>query len=103
MKDRLTIWAILRLNVKLPDLQQTPSPRPGTIYYYYGRWLKLVRHHSESRIVEKMATDARVEYVCQGCALYRLGLPCKKVYQGNVDLCFTHYYKLIKGKGNEKA
>ncbi len=105
LKDRLTIWAILRLNVKLPDLQQTPAPKPGTIYYYYGRWVKLVKHNKVvNHDIDILNPDSLAEHICTGCALHRLGLPCKKVDALTPkDLCYTHYYKLIKGKANEET
>ncbi len=43
LNDRLSIWAICRFHVPLPDLQQTDDPVPGRIYYYYGRWVKFVK------------------------------------------------------------
>lgn len=104
LKDRLTIWAILRLNVKLPDLQQTPKPRPGTIYYYYGRWVKLVRHHKDNgaNYIAAMSDEEKNQFICTKCALHRLGLPCHK-YKGGTpeDLCLTHCYELVKGKSYE--
>lgn len=105
LKDRLTIWAILRLNVKLPDLQQTPKPRPGTIYYYYGRWVKLTRHHKDSVApkVFEWTDDQKTDWICQKCALHQLGLPCHK-YKGGTpeDLCLTHSYELVKGKSYDQ-
>ncbi len=106
LKDRLTIWAILRLGIKLPDLQQTQKPIPGTIYYYFGRWVKLIRHHSDinGKTFSELSPDELGSLICSDCALHRLGLPCKKVDGGTKkDLCYTHYYKLIKGKTYEEV
>lgn len=109
IKDRLTIWAICRFKIPLPDLQQEQYPVAGRIYYYYGRWVKLVRKDSETlklirsftsastnmyllnlsydqaanigKLEEKQKLEGNLStLVCEGCALKELGLPCVKTY-----------------------
>jgi hypothetical protein len=107
--DMLTIWAIHRFNVQLPDLQREEHPKPGKIYYYYGRWLRIVPHDKPTaalvkdylrthpvhlldisdddlsrigRLNEKVAIQNEIAArLCPTCIFSRLGLPCKKVYR----------------------
>ncbi len=132
LRDRLTIWAIYRFNIQLPDLLRTDNPRPGRIYYYYGRWLKLVPHSQETaarlrrfrkqhdmfilnvpdhllqsvdRLNEKMIIQKELaNIVCEDCAIRKLAIPCKKKHNTSIDddTCLTHTYKLIKGKNHEE-
>lgn len=112
IRDRLTIWAICRFKIPLPDLQQEEHPVAGRIYYYYGRWVKLVNKDSETlksiRYYTTASTDKyllnlsydqaanigkleekrRLEdtlsvIVCDGCVLKELGLPCVKNFPNN--------------------
>lgn len=108
LHDRITIWAIHRFNVQLPDLLRTGQPVSGRIYYYYGRWLKLMPHTPEmqKRIREfreshdmylldipddsisrigQLNRKAELQQdisqlVCTSCPLMRIGLPCRKFY-----------------------
>lgn len=113
LRDRLSIWAILRFNFKLPDLQQAESVKPGRVYYYYGRWVRLVSQPTEVKgfinalfedqgvtdVVPDSLGEIIAEKVCPFCALHRLGLPCRKFQGGTVrDLCFKYRYQLVKGK-----
>ncbi len=130
IKDRLTIWAICRFKIPLPDLQQEQHPVAGRIYYYYGRWVKLVSKdkktlqeirsnttnsndnyllnlsYDQANRIGKLNEKRELEeilsyYVCSGCALKELGLPCIKFFDHNdrtKDQCFTHHYKLIKDR-----
>lgn len=110
IKDRLIIWAIHHFNVPLPDLLRTERPQPGKIYYYYGRWLKVIRHDEITRrhiidftdrqnmnlldmsdealqiagmLNDKIKLQQELSsIVCSSCPLLRIGLPCKKVYIG---------------------
>lgn len=114
--DRLLIWAILRLRIKLPDLQQTARPKPHRLYYYYGRWLRLVPHDRETSLWVReninshtafgndRVAEALRSHICSSCALFRIGLPCHK-YQGATteDLCLRYHYHLVKGKEGEQV
>lgn len=116
LRDRLTIWAIMRFNFELPDLQQAESLKPRRVYYYYGRWVRPVSQPIEVRdyvriilddagvrdIIPDILGESLATQVCPMCALHRLGLPCKKFHGGTVrDLCFKYRYQLIKGKKND--
>lgn len=115
LRDTITIWLICRFNIALPDLQQTDCPRFGPVYYYYGRWFRLVRHDRRTvnailrRIKQRglinRETDEPVDYsdlACRGCHLRSLGIPCKKVNPITPeDLCLRGNYRLIKGKRND--
>lgn len=112
IKDRLTIWAICRFKAPLPDLQQEQNPVAGRIYYYYGRWVKLVSKDSEAlKLIKDLTTASTNMYllnlsydqaanigkleekqkleenlstlVCKGCILKELGLPCVKHFDHN--------------------
>ena len=108
LHDRITIWAIHHFNVQLPDLLRCQKPAAGRIYYYYGRWLKLIPHDPEMRRRIKEFRDSHDMYlldipddtisqigqlnrkvalqnelhdlVCLSCPLLRIGLPCRKFY-----------------------
>lgn len=116
-RDRLVIWAILRFGFRVPSLQQALSVSSGDIFYYYGRWLRVVPQTPEVRrfISETLRAHQVVDRVpdhvgamlpvrmCQLCALHRLGLPCRKFSGGTVhDACFSYRFMLIKGKQNDE-
>lgn len=113
LRDRLAIWAIQRFNFKLPDLQQTDYVKPGRVYYYYGRWVRLMPQPTEVKdyirnvfelegvrdIIPDHIGECVAEKMCTHCALHILGLPCKKHHGGTVrDLCIKYRYQLVKGK-----
>ena len=131
LRDRLTIWAIYRFNIQLPDLLRTPNPRPGRIYYYYGRWFKLVPHSFDTKTFIRRFIDINEVYlldvpdehlamagrlndkvrlqnelssiVCSQCALHKLAIPCKKTHTSfRDDQCVHYKYQLIKGINNEE-
>ena len=107
--DMLVIWAIHRFRVKLPDLQRETIPQVGKIYYYYGRWVRIVPHTDDTRqwvknfkethdmhlldipdqslaaigrLNDKIAIQNELAaHLCPTCIFSRLGLPCKKVYR----------------------
>ena len=109
LRDMLTIWAIKRFNIQLPDLQQEHTLDTRKVYYYYGRWLRLVPHDRETaRWIEQFMSSQPVHlldmddialqkvdrlkdkiqiqntiaaHVCKDCILSRLGLPCRKFYR----------------------
>ena len=108
IREKLTIWAIHHFRLKLPDLIREERPRPGKIYYYYGRWIKLVQHDAVTRrkvadfcdqqnmnlldisddaLIRCGQIDQKIklqnslhDLICTGCPLNLIGLPCKKVY-----------------------
>lgn len=116
LRDRLTIWAIMRFNFELPDLQQAESLKPRRVYYYYGRWVRPVAQPIEVKeyihtalneagvcnLIPSTLGEMIASRMCAMCALHRLGLPCKKFKGGTVnDLCIKYRYQLIKGKKND--
>lgn len=107
-RDMLIIWAIRRFNIPLPNLLHEKHPSTTKLYYYYGRWFRLVPHVSSTRLwirqfrespsaylldvpddilasVDKFNEKCRLQneistHVCANCDLCRIGLPCKKYY-----------------------
>lgn len=106
--DIITIWAINRFHIQLPDLLREQQPRPGRLYYYYGRWLRLQRHNAITRrrisdfcnqhnmhlldmpdnaLAQAGMLDEKIrlqnslhDMICTSCPLLIIGLPCRKVY-----------------------
>lgn len=144
LKDQFILWFIIKRNMRIPDLQQTERPKPGVYYYYYGRIVRLaensmparmrIKHLSDDELrIMRYRDDSNAEEIklynelcehifaepCSQCALHRLGLPCRKVYNYRIiwnngrrqsvtlqpnepqDLCFNYHYELIKGKSTD--
>ena len=129
--DSLNIWAVRHFRLDLPDLVREQSPKPGQLYYYYGRWLRLVRHDDATQkwlanygrdhnllltaipdnllsgvdeINEKnqIFCDLAAN-ICTHCALRILDLPCRKSRRSYPnDQCLNHHYELIKGKNHDE-
>ena len=111
LRDMLTIWAIKRFNIQLPDLQQEHTLDTHKVYYYYGRWFRLVPHTPHTmrwieqfkasqplhlldlddyhlqlsgRLGDKIKIQNTIAaHVCKDCVLARLGLPCRKFYRNS--------------------
>lgn len=105
LRDRIVLWLTLKLHLDIPDLQQTARPKPGVIYYYIGRLVRLVanprplRLRSDNLTVEELrilrecnqfdvkevqrCQELRThiyDEVCAQCILHKLSLPCHKVH-----------------------
>lgn len=103
LRDKIMLWIIIKFKLDIPDLQQTPHPKEGVYYYYYGRLVKLVRNphclrlRAENLTVEELRIlrecnqfdpkEVRqcqqlrthvYDDICSRCALHQLALPCHK-------------------------
>ena len=117
--DKAHVWAIMRFGGKLPDLQQTPRPTSGKVYYYFGRWFRLKRRDNETTEWAKYVVNTRgkgptTHYdnmeemlnarLCANCHLHQLGLPCVKRNPGtDRDLCLRYRYVLVTGKPSDNV
>jgi hypothetical protein len=101
LKNRITIYLIKKFGkIKEVDLQQTEKIECNVIYYYYGRYVKLVRRKKKSidflkRLKEKGNNIVFGHSRCRRCALHQMSLPCEDLKKSK-DMCLNYYFKKIK-------